>query len=60
MNSVYRIITGEKRRLIIRNHWGNNFNDSFILTVSKTYQGNGLMVYRLGLFNFCLCLMIER
>jgi hypothetical protein len=47
----------ENYRVIIRNHWSDNFNDSFIFILGKNSQSFNLDVYRFGLFNFCLCLM---
>lgn len=46
-----------KFRLIIRNHWSKTFNDSFIIKIGYNYQGYGLRVWQIGLFNFALCLM---
>ena len=49
-----------KSRLIVRNHWSSHFNDSFLLIVDRKSQGPNLDVFRFGLFNFCLCLIIDR
>lgn len=55
-----KLLTFKKYRLIIRNHWSDMFNDSFLFVLDKKHQGHSLIVYRIGLFNICLCLMIEK
>lgn len=43
--------------LIVRNHWSDNFNDSFILVIDRKSQGYDVDTYRFGLFNICLVLI---
>lgn len=54
--SIYKT---EKRniRLIFRNHWTLNFNDSFIFVLDKKLQGFDCKTYRLGFFNFCFVII---
>lgn len=58
--TAVKLSTVKNYRLIIRNHWSDNFNDSFLFVLDKKWQGHSLIVYRIGLFNICLCLMVEK
>lgn len=58
--SVIRIYKfSPKYRLIIRNFWSDNFNGWFIIKIAMETQGLSLNVYQFGLFNFCLCLIVD-
>lgn len=58
-NSVWRIKRWKKGSLFIRNHWGWNFNDKFIIKIGVKSQGRGIDCYQFGLFNFALCYLID-
>ena len=61
LRPFYRLIRFNARyRLIIRNHWSNNYNDEFLIVADSKWQGHDLKVYRFGLMNFSLCLMCNR
>lgn len=47
-------------RIIVRNHWSGWFNDSFLFVIDKKPQGQEVDVYRIGLFNICLCLIYDK
>jgi len=47
-------------RVIVRNHWSGWFNDSFLFVLDKKTQGQEIDVYRIGLFNICLCLIYDK
>jgi hypothetical protein len=47
-------------RLFYRNHWGKNFSEVFIIKLEKEYQDRTFTVYKIGLFNLCLCLGISK
>jgi hypothetical protein len=47
-------------RLFIRNHWTRQFNDSFLFILDRQSQGYQVNVYRLGIFNVCICLLISK
>ena len=55
----YSLVKSSHWRLILRNHWSNNFNENFVFMMGSTWQGYQAKVYQVGLFNFSLCLLME-
>lgn len=59
MRSVIKIFRKKNYSIFIRNHWSKSFNDSFIFIIDRKSQGYLIDTYRIGLFNFCICFLIE-
>jgi hypothetical protein len=43
----------------MRNHWASNFNDQFLFVADTKWQGYGVKVWRIGILNFALCLIVN-